>query len=32
MTASTQVLEQGGAFTLANYADGYEMWLTVQPK
>ena len=32
MTASAQVTEQGGAFTLANYADGYEMWLSVQPK
>ena len=28
----TQVVEIGGAFTLANYADGYEMWLNVKPK
>ena len=25
-----EVMEKEGAFTLANYADGYEMWLTVE--
>ena len=26
-----RVCETGNAFTLANYADGYEMWLSVEP-
>jgi hypothetical protein len=25
-------MEKEGAFTLANYADGYEMWLNVEPQ
>jgi len=25
-----EVMEKEGVFTLANYADGYEMWLTVE--
>ena len=27
-----EVMEKEGAFTLANYADGYEMWLNVEPQ
>ncbi len=25
-----RVTEKGGAFTLASYCDGYELWLTVE--
>jgi len=30
--AGFEVTDPGGAFTLANYPDGYEMWLNVKPK
>lgn len=29
--AGFKVTEAGSAFTLANFADGYEMWLKVEP-